>query len=156
MSKLMELRRKVSELSNVDYDERVWAVKRQIRKERQPEIDALNKQIEALREKRPEKKPRWPDNVPANVMDVCKKYWSGTTEYATFRIHCWNDKLVCTSYPSGGYSTNGGWTPSQACFFFLSLTQLDPYKPKHIGVDLEGRQSAKKLLETLEERSKNL
>ena len=153
---LRELNRQLDMLYCLDTDQRVADVKKLVLNERQPKIEALKKQIEELREKRPEKKPRWPENVPANVLEVCKKYWSGTTAYDNFRIHCWNDKLVCTSYPSGGYSTVGGWTPTQACFYFLSMTEKDHGRPKHIGEDLDGRQSAKKLLETLEERSKSL
>lgn len=143
-------------LTWVDNDQRGRDAKELVRKERQPQMETLKTQIKELQSKRPEPKPRWPSDIPQDVLDICKKYWSGTTEYATFRIHCWNDKLVCTGYPSGGYSTLGGWTSTPASFYFLSLIEMDYGKPKRIGQDLEGRQSSKVLIQTLKERSKSL
>lgn len=156
MKTIRQLKRELEMLTWVEGDQRVRDAKELVRKERQPKIDALTSQIKELQSKRPESKPRWPIDVPPHVLDICKKYWSGTTEDATFRIHCWNDKLVCTGYRSGGYSTVGGWTPTPACFIFLSLTDTDYGKPRRIGLDLEGRQSLKILTQTLTERSQNL
>ena len=157
MKTIQELKIELDRLLRVGNDPRVQAAKAMVQAERLPQVTALEAQINKLRDKRPEKKPRWPQDTPSNVLEVCKKYWNGTVEYATFRIHCWNDKLVCTSYPSGGYSTVGGWTPTPACFHFISLSEIDGFasrKPKRIGQDLEGRQSSKVLETTLNERSK--
>ena len=78
-------------------------------------------ELKALIPKKREPKPRWPENTPKSVLDFCEKYWRGTTEMDSYRIHCWNDKAVWTSWPSGGYSTVGGWNPVSATFFMLSL-----------------------------------
>jgi hypothetical protein len=129
----------------------VW---NEVIEERSPRIKELEKLIAEAREERPVKKPRWPAETPGKVIEACNEYWGGTEEYRTFRIHCWNDKLVCTSYPSGGYSDNGGWHPTSACFHFLNMTEKEYGKPKRIGSDLEGRQSQKKLEAELAERTK--
>ena len=152
---LKALKSELWSLNNtVDNDSRVRRVRNEVIEERWPRIKELEKLIAEAREERPTKKPRWPENTPANVLAICNEYWQGTTESYTFRIHCWNDKAVCTSYPSGGYSDNGGWNPTAACFHFLSLTEKEYGKPKRIGADLEGRQSQKKLEATLAERTK--
>lgn len=151
---LRELSKELDSLYRVDSDPRVRAAQDLVRKERAPKIAELKEQMEALREKRPEPKPRWADNVPAKVIEFCKEYWSGTTEYSVFRIHCWNDKAVCTSYPAGGYSTNGGWNKTQATFYFLSLTEKEYGRSKQIGKTLEGRQSKKQLETALAEITK--
>lgn len=145
MKTLRDLSRELDRLHYVNNDPRVYAAIELVRKERAPQIEALRDQITKLRAKRPEKKPRWSDNTPRAVLDTCAKYWQGTTEYYTFRIHCWNSKGVCTSYPSGGYSDNGGWHPTSASFHFISLIDKQYSKPKGIGKYLEGRQSAKQL-----------
>lgn len=154
MSTISELNRKLNLLSFVDLDKRVLEAKRLVRAERQPKIDEIKKEIEALRSKRPLPKPRWPENVPENVLTACKKFWSGTTELYTFRIHCWNDKGVCTGYPSGGYSNNGGWHPTPATFYFISLTKFERDKPVQFGDTISGRQTSKVLMETLEKFTK--
>jgi hypothetical protein len=129
-----------------------------VRLKRLPQTLLLEKDISELRAKQPVKKvkPRWPEGTPPEVLEVCKQYWSGTTEYDKYRIHCWNTELVCTSYPSGGYSDNGGWHATPACFHFLSLSEKEYGKPKRIGEDLEGRQSATDLALILVARTANL
>lgn len=154
MKGIRELKIEVDRLLRVDNDPRVRAAKELVRQERKPQVEALEKQIEELQDKRPEKKPRWPANTPEAVLKACAAYWSGTTEFATYRIHCWNEKGACTSYPSGGYSNNMGWNPTPACFHFISLTELEYRKPKIVGQDLSGRQSQKVLDATLAERFK--
>ena len=151
---LRELKDQLTMLEWIDGDPKVNAARAIVRTERMPRINALKAKIAELQAKRPGPKPRWPENTPANVLAVCNLYWRGTTEFYTFRIHCWNDKFVCTSYPSGGYSDNGGWHPTSACFHFLSLTEREYGRIKRVGSDLEGRQSAKQLEVGLNERTK--
>lgn len=139
---------------NVTSDPRVQAQIEIVRNERAPKVAELDKQIEAARKAQPEKKPRWPENTPKEVLELCERYWRGTTEYASFRIHCWNDKLVCTSYPSGGYSDNGGWHPTPATFHFLHRFEKETWgAPARIGQDLIGRQSQRQLEATMKSRT---
>jgi hypothetical protein len=142
---LMQLKRELDYLLYVYSDPRVQEQIKIVQAERAPRVKELSAKIELLREVKPAKKPRWPEGTPAEVIEVCERYWRGTTEFHTFRIHCWNSKVVCTSYPSGGYSDNGGWHPTPATFYFLSLTELEFNKPKRLGRYLEGRQSLKNL-----------
>lgn len=133
----------------IDNDERVRTARELVRKERQPEIDSIKAKIEELRKLRPAKSSRWPENIPADVLEFCKKYWSGTTEYRTFRIGLWNDDFVWTSYPSGGYSDNGGWHPTPAVHYLLSRKELRWYKPVQVA-SVEGRLSKKVAKEMLD------
>jgi hypothetical protein len=105
-------------------DKRVQAVIAEIRKEDAPRVAEIEAQLAAIHSGQKEYK-RWPDNTPPDAFRVCERYWNGTTEFSTFRIHQWNDKAVWTSYPSGGYSTNGGWIPTPSCYYLLSLTEND-------------------------------
>ena len=131
---------------------KVLKAQEEVRKELQPKMDELKKQIEALRSERPKPKGRWPDNCPQEVIDAAKSYWKGTEQLHTFRIHCWNDKAYWTSWPSGGYWTVGGFVKSPATFFMISRTQKDQYDNKK-GVtlsDKEGRVSLKEMQAALD------
>ena len=122
-------------------DKRVSSLLKQIEKENAPKVKALEEELNALIPKKREPKPRWPENTPKSVLDFCEKYWRGTTEMDSYRIHCWNDKAVWTSWPSGGYSTVGGWNPVSATFFMLSLKEKPDVGMKSL-LELEGREGS--------------
>lgn len=122
---LSELKLELELLRSVRTAPEVIEAARKVMEKRKPLIEALEKQIEAMRSKRPEKAPRIPANTPKNVLDAANEFWRGTTEFSTYRIHMWNSKAYWTSYPSGGYSTNGGWHFAPACFKLMSLTEVD-------------------------------
>jgi hypothetical protein len=122
---LSELKLDLELLKNVRTAPEVLEAARKVMDKRKPKIEALEKQIEELRSKRPAKSPRWPANTPANVLKAAEDRWRGSTEFHTFRIHMWNSKAFWTSYPSGGYSNNGGWNPTPASFELISLTEKD-------------------------------
>jgi hypothetical protein len=123
--KLRELQAKLDSIeTDIRLDPRISDLKNKIRAERQAEIDDIKSKIKQLRDKQPKKKTeRWPENTPENVKVVCEKYWNGTTESSTYRIHQWNNKAVWTSYPSGGYSSNGGWNPTPSHYYLVSLNE---------------------------------
>ena len=142
----------LTSFSSLCYDKRVRAFINQIRIENAPAVEKLTAELEALKAGKPKPKGRWPENTPAEVIAICESYWKGTSEFHLYRIHCWNDKAIWTSYLSGGYGTMGGWVKSQAGFFLISRTEMNP----HLGgnrmkvlVNLEGRVSAKTMLEEL-------
>lgn len=128
--------------------ERVMKLIDQIRKENRPEIELLEKELAELKANKPKPKPRWPENTPTDVLEFCQKYWSGSEESRTFRIHCWNDKAVWTSYPSGGYSDNGGFHPTPARFILLSRTEMGHRRAKELK-ELEGRVKLSQMEEEL-------
>ena len=139
---------------NAYNDPRVQDLVRQIVEERKSEIEALQKELEELRQKiKGKNKPRWPEDTPEHVVEFCKDYWRGSTEYHTFRIHCWNDKAVWTSWPSGGYSDNGGWHPTSACFFLIPFGSASTCRL--IAKELKGRVSLKQMKEELENWTKS-
>ncbi len=153
---IKELKHDLFQLKNVWRHPAILELRDKILEENRPMIEKLEKEIILLQSKRPSKKPRFPENVPQNVLDVCNKYWSGTTEYDTFRIHVWNDKAVWTSWPSGGYYTNAGYNPAAACFFLISLKDNEEFggnRPKRY-LEVKGRNSEKKLRGLLEEYTK--
>ena len=121
MKTLTQLKQELQKLTEHYYlccDPRVRAAIEVVRKENEPRVAELKAKIESLRS---ERKPvtRWPDNTPDAIKKVCEDYWSGTTEKHTYRIHLWNDKAVWTSYPAGGYTNNGGWNPTPACYYLV-------------------------------------
>lgn len=120
-----------------------------ILKENAPKIKILKAELAELESKVKEPKPRWPSDTPEHILKFCSEYWRGTTEYGTYRIHCWNDKAVWTSYPSGGYSTAGGWNPTPATFYLLSLTKKALGGTPEILKDHEGRTGLKQMQEEL-------
>lgn len=129
---------------------RVVALINQIRNENAGKIAELKKELAELENNKPKATPRWSENTPQDVLKECEEYWKGTEEFRVYRIHCWNDKIICTSYPSGGYSTAGGWVKTQATFYFLSRTEKSWDKAKTLAI-LEGRQSKKVLQQKLDE-----
>jgi hypothetical protein len=117
--KLMTLRRQLELLRYVSDAPEVVAAKEKVLEARKADIERVEAQIEELRAKRVKPKMRWPDSTPPEVIDECNAYWVGTTEYWTYRIHAWNEKAIWTSWPSGGYSTNGGWVKVKPCYFLI-------------------------------------
>lgn len=130
--------KRLSDLMFVMSDPIVQAAIRQVRERNAPRVKELQARADALRSKRKELK-RWPDDTPTWVLDLCKKYWSGTEELHKFRIHLWNEKAAWTSWPSGGYSTMGGWVPVSPTYFLISRTALAeqsrPKVLKELGFD---------------------
>jgi hypothetical protein len=133
---------------------RVMALINQIRQENKPKVESLREELKQVEANKKAPKPRWPENTPKNVLDKANLYWGGSTERHTFRIHCWNDKAYWTSYPAGGFSTNGGWHKTQAHFFLISLVEkreagmLD-YRGKQL-MELKGRVSDKTMQDELD------
>jgi len=156
MRGIREIERELESLElNTTYsvfsNKRVNALLTILRKENFEKVVSLKKELEDLKCARIKtKKPRWPDNTPQHILDFCKEHWRGTEESASYRIHCWNDKWVWTSYPAGGYSIVGGWVKTQATFFLLSLTEMDDYERRHKLLKmLEGRASEKMMRDEL-------
>jgi hypothetical protein len=114
-------------------DPRIQELEKQIRTERQPEIDRLELALAAA-EKQVKPKKRWPDDVPKEVMEHAEKYWRGTTSYSNFRIHHWNDKAIWTSYPSGGYSVVAGWTSTPPAYHLVSRVEFFGVRPKCLKI----------------------
>lgn len=124
---------------------------RKIHREIQEEINRLDAQHEARR-----LTARWPAGTPEDVLELCRRYWQGTSEYRVFRIHEYNDIAVWTSYPSGGYSDNSGWhrTPSGYRLLFRKVSpdrhgRIPEVRGTDVGiagdhgiVTLEGREGA--------------
>jgi len=153
---ISDIKREIRSLTNYNdlmFDKRVMELIKKIRKENSEKVAKLNAELAELESKKPKPKPRWPEDTPEDVLKECEEYWKGTTELGTFRIHCWNDKIICTGYPSGGYSTNGGWNPSPVTFYFISRTIKEVHNKAKPFLTLEGRQSQKKLRQKLEELS---
>jgi hypothetical protein len=133
-------------------DKRVRDLISKIRDENEPKVAALRAELEAVKEAKPKKKPRWPEDIPDHILKICKKYWEGTDESYKFRIHCWNDHFVWTSYASGGYSDNGGWHPTPACFILLNFDEIkDTSRGWRSNVEeISGRVSLKKMKERMD------
>jgi len=132
-------------------DKRVKELVATIQKENAEKISLLKKKLETVESSRTQtKSTRWPENTPQHILDFCKEYWRGTVESAYYRIHCWNDKAVWTSYPSGGYSVVGGYVKTQATFFLVTLKEKDEYNRAQKLKTLEGRVSMKFMQTELE------
>jgi hypothetical protein len=149
-----DLRHQIQRLKwSVDRDERVLKVISIVKAEIAPKIKALEDQISAIVEKRPKPKPRWPENTPQNVIKKAEKEFEGSTQYHSFRIHCWNDKAFWVSWPSGGYYSLSGWHPTPATFILLSMTKEENKFGKSAPVRLksvDGRLSQKSMQEELD------
>lgn len=130
-------------------DKRIIALLKQIEKENEPKVKSLEEELKSITPKKREPKPRWPENIPQPILDFCEKYWHGTTESYTFRIHCWNDKAVWTSWPSGGYSTQGGWNKVKATFFMLPLDKTPSISMRPI-LEKEGKVSQSEMQSELD------
>ena len=125
MSTLTTLKRELDRLLRVELAPEVAAAVRQVRLARAGRVAEVRAEIEALRAARPPKPPRWPIDTPTDVLDLCDKFWRGSSEHHEYRIHCWNERAVWTSYPSGGYSDNGGYHPTPASYRLVSRRRLD-------------------------------
>lgn len=130
-------------------DIRVRQLIAQIRKENAGKVAELQKELAVLEANKPKPKPRWPESTPESVVAECAAYWKGTEAFHKFRIHCWNDKVICTGYPSGGYSDNCGWHRTPATFEFIRRVEKQYDRAKYLA-RLEGRQSAAALQQELE------
>jgi hypothetical protein len=93
-----------------------------VRAENAERVAALKVELGLAQKPRP---LRWPDNTPSAVLELCRDYWRGTTEYHFFRIHEWNEVAVWTSYPAGGYSTAGGWNPTPPAYEMISRSERE-------------------------------
>lgn len=126
---------------------KVLAAVAEFRRENREKVESLTKELEALRgERKPSK--RWPDDTPEWVVTLCKLFWSGTTESHTFRIHEFNEKAIWTSYPVGGYSTVGGFTPTPPSYRMISRTETEQYggkRPKLLKDITPERNSGKRV-----------
>lgn len=129
-------------------DPRMKELRAKITEEYRAEIDAIKAAIAKRQSARRTPAPRWPADCPQDVIDFCDNYWNGTEERRKFRIHCWTDKSAWTSYPSGGYSDNGGWHPAPASFFLISRTEVRLGRAKVLK-ELEGRVSIKQMRDAL-------
>lgn len=105
-------------------DSRIAAILNQLKAENEPQLVVLRAELKTLQSNK-KITPRWPENTPEDILKLCRDYWSGTTESYSFRIHQWNEKAVWTSYPSGGYSTVGGWTSTPPAFILISRTERE-------------------------------
>jgi hypothetical protein len=155
MKKLRDLKWELDLLRRVDFDPEVVAVKKKVLADRQPKIEALERQIKELQGKRPAKRPRWPETTPPHILEACEEYWKGTTEFYSFRIHLWNSKSVWTSYPSGGYSNNGGWNPTPVNYDLISLTERN-FRRAKVLANITQRTSTKELSTIMLEKTKEL
>lgn len=133
---------------------RVMDLIARIREENQTRVLELKAELEAVKAGR-KVKARWPENTPESILQFCKEYWSGSTEHNRFRIHCWNDRAVWTSYPAGVWSDNSGQHRGQAGFYLLSLTEKQ-YGQARALLRLSGRFSLKQLQTDLDRMEQGL
>lgn len=143
MTKLSQLKLKLRRLEYYGNDPLVREAIKKVREKRKPEIDRIKLEIDKLRNKRSGPKSRWPEDTPKEVLESCEDYFRGTTEFQKFRIHCWNDKAIWTSWPSDQYGP--------ASFFLISRSEKGRYGRAKRLKELEGRQSLKKLKSLLPE-----
>jgi hypothetical protein len=155
MRGVRDIKSEIDRLTNfidIAQSSRVMALINQIRDENKDKVIALREELKQVEANKKAPKPRWPDNTPQAVKDLAFQEFRGTTEFEKYRIHCWNDKAFWVSWPSGGYSDNGGWHPTPATFTLLSLTekkQHDHNQPKFIK-DIQGRVSMKTMQDELD------
>ena len=97
-----------------------------------------------------ERYKRWSKNTPLNIIQRCKNYWIGTRHLNTYRIHCWNDKGIITSFP-GSYWTDEMFKQhyNKATVYCISLTETDESgKPKTLFVNTNiSKSQHEKILE---------
>lgn len=121
MTTITDLKRRIRALLYVDNDPRVVAARRLVKAERANELAEAEKLIAGLRDVGIIRS-RWPADTPQHVLDRCDLRWRGSTEHTTYRIHCWNDKAVWTSYPGGKWWDNGGEHYGSPWYEMISLT----------------------------------
>lgn len=151
MRGIREIQKEIDKLTGyweITRDPRVQEVINKIIKENAPRVEALKKELEEVRNGKPKPKPRWPENTPENVLAVCEKYWRGTEEFSMYRIHCWNDKYVWTSYPARAWYCQGVRHQGKATFDMLSLTEFEFGRPKVIKM-LDGKVSLQTMQQEL-------
>lgn len=137
--------KKLNDYSVLIFDQRVRDFISSIIEENQPRIKELEKELEECLAAKKPKKPRFPEGVPETVFNVCENYWKGTEEYSVYRIRCWNDKAVWTSYPSMAWYCQGVRHQGKASFYLLSLTQKEWGLPKVLRTPELGSVSLKKM-----------
>ena len=122
-------------------NQRVKYLIQKIKSENGPKLRELQAELEAVKGGRAKPTPRWPSDVPEAVFVICEDYWKGSEEHAVYRIHCWNDKAVWTSYPARAWYCQGVRNQGKASYYLLSLTEKNYSKPYIIKL-LDGRVSA--------------
>lgn len=140
ITSISEAKRQLRALSDYQHiaatDPRVRALVREIIDGNKPAIDSLEELIADLQGKK--KAPRrFPDGVPTRVMETCLRYWNGTVEFRSFRIHCWNDYAVWTSYPGGTWSDNMGVHRGTSHYYLIPLIE---YEASGVNTRLGGRK----------------
>ena len=132
LEELKAERNRLVDYTFITFDPRVRAAMMLVREENAPKVAEIDARIKSLRDAKPAPKPRFPVDAPQAVLDACDKFWRGTTEHATYRIHLWNNKAVWTSYPAGGYSNAGGWNPTPPSYRLISFSETQYGKPKQL------------------------
>jgi hypothetical protein len=152
---LKALRYQLANLYDPRTDPRYAELSKVVEAERRPAIAQLKAQIEAkvreLDAARKAKKPRWPANTPAEVVKAGEAFFAGTTQFTEFRIHMWDlaRRRAVVSYPSGGYSDNGGWHPTPCCYSLLDLDMRGTGFRRSYLREWMGRVSPKVLTEAM-------
>jgi len=155
MRGVRDIKSEIDRLTNfidIAQSPRVMALINQIRDENKEKVIVLREELKQVEANKKAPKPRWPVNTPKNILDLAVEEFKGTTEFHSFRIHCWNDKAFWVSWPSGGYSTTGGWHPTPATFTLISLIEKNRYhdtQGNHI-TSLQGRVSEKTMQDELD------
>ena len=147
MRGIREIEKEIDNLSGywkVCTSPRVRALIDTILKENEPKLKELREELEAVKSGKPKPKPRWPADVPEDVFNLCEDYWKGAEEYAVYRIHCWNDKGVWTSYPARAWYCQGVRHQGKSTFYILNRKEREYGKPKRI-ILRDGRVSDKEM-----------
>lgn len=148
MKTLRQLNYELRQLQETQFDKRVLALRDSILSERKPQIEEIQRQIDALRGAKATAKPRWPEQCPQVVIDACAAYWFGTTEAKSFRIHRWDAHRAITSYAGGSYTSGQERKYGQSQYVCISLTHKERDKPKEVAKNY-GRTSDARMYEML-------
>jgi len=141
--------KKLNDFSTLIFDPRVRKFISSIIEENQPRIKELEKELEVCLASKKASKPRFPEGVPEEVFSACEKYWKGCEEYHIYRIHCWNNKAVWTSYPTHAWYCQGARYQAKATFYLLDLTLWEMGSPKVLRIE-DGRLSDKAMKKILD------
>jgi len=147
---LRSLRHRLNRLNDVRFSDAVHKAILAERARRAPDIAKVQAAIDELEKCKRPVAPRFPADLPGSVLTACDRYWKGTEEFYKYRVHLWNARAVWTSYPSGGYSTNGGWIKSPACYHLLSLLENDSHGKPKVLKTVDGRQKPSELQQWLD------
>jgi hypothetical protein len=82
ISKIKHELNRLQDFMNLCCDPRVRKVLNTIRDERAPRVAELQNQLAEARRNAPAKKPRWPDNVPGNVLAAFFESIAGMTSWS--------------------------------------------------------------------------